>query len=143
MKLPLTGGCACGAIRYEITAEPTLMFKCHCRDCQRLTGGPFVAAIYLPRSAFQLTKGTIRHHFTSSDGGGQHQRGFCAECGSRISGGESADGTSTGIGITAGTLDDPSIFRPQMNFWTSDACAWDPLEKDIPAFEKLPPKAGG
>ncbi len=39
MKTPFTGGCSCGAIRYESTAEPIMMFKCHCRDCQQATGG--------------------------------------------------------------------------------------------------------
>jgi hypothetical protein len=42
MKLPFTGGCACGAIRYECNAEPIMMGKCHCRDCQHISGGPFV-----------------------------------------------------------------------------------------------------
>ena len=134
MNLPLTGGCVCGAIRYEISAEPTFMFKCHCRDCQRLSGAPFVGVVYVPKTAFCWTKGTIRHHFTDSAKGKPHQRGFCAECGSRISGGES----DQGIGVTVGTLDDSSFFRPQMNIWVSDACSWDAIEKDIPAYEHYP-----
>ena len=48
MKIPFTGGCVCGAIRYECTAEPIMTFKCHCRDCQRVTGGGFVAGLLVP-----------------------------------------------------------------------------------------------
>jgi hypothetical protein len=135
MKTPLTGGCACGAIRYEITDDPIVMLKCHCRDCQRLTGGPYSPAIYVARHAFKVTQGAIRHHFTKSERGHAHQRGFCPECGSRISGAES----ERGIAVTAGTLDDPSFFRPQMNLWTEDAAPWDVMEKDLPAFPRYAP----
>src|SRR6266540_3929418 len=89
MKIPFTGGCACGAIRYECSAEPIMTFKCHCRDCQRVTGGGFVAGLLVPASAFRLIKGQLRYHFTPSLAGGKHKRGFCAECGSRITGGGS------------------------------------------------------
>jgi hypothetical protein len=57
MKIPFTGGCVCGAIRYECSAEPIMMFKCQCRDCQQVTGGGFVAGLLVPASAFRLTKG--------------------------------------------------------------------------------------
>ena len=86
--IPFTGGCVCGAIRYECTAEPIMTFKCHCHDCQRVTGGGFVAGLLVPASAFRLTKGQLRYHFTPSAAGGRHKRGFCAECGSRLTGGE-------------------------------------------------------
>ena len=43
-KIPFTGGCVCDAVSYEITAEPIMMLKCHCRDCQQITGGGFAAA---------------------------------------------------------------------------------------------------
>ena len=66
MKIPFTGGCECGAIRYECSAEPIMMFKCHCRDCQKVTGGGFVAGLLAPASAFRLTKGQLRYHFTPS-----------------------------------------------------------------------------
>src|SRR5438270_7729772 len=65
-KLPFTGGCLCGAIRYECSAEPVMMFKCHCRDCQRVTGGGFVPGLLVPVSAFRLTQGQLRYHFTPS-----------------------------------------------------------------------------
>src|SRR5437870_13527238 len=112
--IPFTGGCVCGAIRYECTAEPVMMFKCHCRDCQRLTGGGFVAGLLVPASAFRLKKRQLRYHFTPSLAGGKHKRGFCAKCGSRLTGGESDERPTGFIGVTAGSLDDPSWFRPKM-----------------------------
>ena len=50
MKIPFTGGCVCGAVRYECSAEPIMMFKC--RDCQRVTGEGFVAACLCPCQPF-------------------------------------------------------------------------------------------
>jgi len=139
MKIPFTGGCACGAIRYECTAEPILMFKCHCRDCQHVTGGAFVPCLLVPRSAFRLTKGQLRYHFTPSAAGGKHRRGFCAECGSRITGGESDRQASEFIGVTAGSLDDPSWFKPQMDFFVWDAQPWDQMDPSLPKFPHYPP----
>ena len=66
VKIPFTGGCSCGAIRYECTAEPIMMFKCHCRDCQQGTGSGFAPGMLLPRAAFRLTRGQLRYHFTPS-----------------------------------------------------------------------------
>jgi hypothetical protein len=74
MTIPFTGGCACGAIRYECSAEPIMMFKCHCRDCQQVTGDGFVDGLLVPASAFRLTKGQLRYHFTPSAAGGIHKR---------------------------------------------------------------------
>jgi hypothetical protein len=116
MKLPFTGGCACGAIGYECNAEPIMMGKCHCRDCQHLSGGPFVPFVIVPTEAFRLTRGKIQYHFTKSLKNGKHKRGFCAQCGSRLTGAES-ETPSAIIGIVAGSLDDPSWFRPQMDIF--------------------------
>ena len=54
MNIPFAGGCACGAVRYECSAKPSMMFKCLRRDCQRVTGGGFVASVLVPASAFRL-----------------------------------------------------------------------------------------
>jgi hypothetical protein len=53
MKVPFTGGCACGAIRYECNAEPIMMGKCHCRDCQHISGGPFVPFVIVLHARVQ------------------------------------------------------------------------------------------
>ncbi len=50
-----TGGCMCGAVRYECSAAPMFMGNCHCRDCQRASGGGYAPAIGVPRSAVKIT----------------------------------------------------------------------------------------
>ncbi|MFO1498676.1 MAG: GFA family protein [Verrucomicrobiota bacterium] len=137
--IPFTGGCVCGAIRYECSAEPILTFKCHCRDCQQVTGGGFVAGLLVAAAAFRLTKGQLRYHFTPSAAGGRHKRGFCADCGSRLTGAES-DLRATGfVGVTVGSLDDPSWFRPQMDLFVADAQPWDQMDPAIPKYPLYPP----
>jgi hypothetical protein len=134
MQLPLTGGCACGAVRYRCDAEPIAMFKCHCRDCQRATGTGAACVLYVPRAAFALTQGTLAHHHTPSLDGTQNKRGFCASCGSPLTGAEE----DKGIGIHAGSLDDPSVFRPQMHIHVSDAQPWDALDPTLPKHALYP-----
>jgi hypothetical protein len=141
MKTPFTGGCACGAIRYECSAEPMMMLHCHCRDCQRATGSTHACFVVVPANAFHLTRGVPRHHFTESVAMGRQKRGFCAACGSRLTAGEKAEGPSPIVAIDAASLDDPGWFRPQMNVWTSDAQPWAYLDPALPKFEKYPPAA--
>src|SRR5207249_3054798 len=66
--IPFTGGCVCGAVRYELTAEPILTLKCHCRDCQHITGSGFAPAFLVPAEAFRLTRGQLRYHLTQVSG---------------------------------------------------------------------------
>src|SRR6266568_3765459 len=55
MKLPQTGGCQCGKIRYEITEGPQLVYTCHCKDCQRLTSSAFSLGLVVPETGFRLS----------------------------------------------------------------------------------------
>jgi hypothetical protein len=141
MKIPFTGGCSCGAIRYECTAEPIMMLKCHCRDCQHVTGSSFAPAIVVPRESFRVISGQLRYHFTPSIRRGKHKRGFCPECGSRLTGAEFETGESPFVGVLAGSLDDPTWFRPQMDIFVSEAQPWDQMDLSIPKFEQYPPLA--
>jgi hypothetical protein len=140
MHNPFTGGCVCGAVRYECTAktEEIQMLKCHCRDCQRISGGPYTPVVYVPLRTFRVTKGKIKHFNTASDAKGHHQRGFCSDCGSRLTGGEYEG--STGIGMTASSLDDPSWFKPVVDMWVSDAQPWDLMDPALPKFPKYAPQ---
>ena len=136
MKLPLTGGCACGAIRYETTAEPVVMFHCHCRDCQRASGGPFTSFVIVPADAFRFSQGSLRFHDSPSHRGGKTHRGFCADCGSPIL--AKTDANPDIVAIRTASLDDASWFNPQMDVWTSDAHPWDQMNPALPKFEKYP-----
>jgi hypothetical protein len=55
MAVPFSGGCACGAIRYQCSAEPAFSWNCHCRDCQRASGSAFCPVLYVPRAALTIT----------------------------------------------------------------------------------------
>jgi hypothetical protein len=135
MPTLFSGGCACGSIRYEFTGEPMVMFNCHCRDCQRASGGPYTAVIYVPAKGFKITKGTACFYNTPSEAMGHNKRAFCRNCGSRLFGGI----TDQGYGITASSLDDPSLFRPQFDIFTLNAQPWDHMDPKLPKFEKYPP----
>jgi hypothetical protein len=135
MKIPFTGGCMCGAIRYECSTEPILMGLCHCRDCQRATGTAYAAAILVPRDAVSIA-GEVKYYDVIGDSGKIVGRGFCPNCGSRLFGArENADF----ISIQAGSLDDPSWFEPQLNLYVASAQPWDYLNPELPKFAQFPP----
>jgi hypothetical protein len=108
------------------------MFYCHCRDCQRMSGGPYTPVVYMPAKAVRITKGVPTYYNTPSAAMGQNKRGFCPDCGSRLFGGI----TDEGHGITASSLDHPTLFKPQMHIWSSEAQPWDHMEPNLPKFEK-------
>src|SRR6188508_1943388 len=112
---PFTGGCACGAIRYESTAEPVLMLHCHCRDCQRASGGPFSSYVIVPTKAFKLLQGSLRFHASPSEAGGQTRRGFCPDCGSPIQ--VTTDSKPQIAATRTASQDDPNWFKLQMDVW--------------------------
>ena len=132
----LTGGCACGAIRYESAAEPAMMLHCHCRDCQRSSGGPFSSFVIVPGETFRLLLGAPRFHASLCEAGGQTHRGFCAECGAPVK--VKPDSAPQFVAIRTTSLDDASWFSPQVDVWTSDAHPWDHMNPALPKFEKYP-----
>jgi hypothetical protein len=89
----------------------------------------------VPAKAFKITKGSPKYYSTPSEMVGHNKRGFCPDCGSRLFGGE----TEHGQGITASSLDDPSLFKPKVNMWISGAQPWDHIDPNLPKFEKYPP----
>jgi hypothetical protein len=138
MKLPITGGCVCGAVRYECAAAPLLMLKCHCRDCQQVSGGPYVPAVVFPIRAFKITQGALQHYATPSLAGGHNLRGFCAQCGSRLTGAENPEKGI--IGVVASSLDDPSLFKSQMDIFVCDAQSWDLMDPALPKHQQYMPR---
>jgi hypothetical protein len=134
MKVPFTGGCMCGAIRYECAAAPIVMVNCHCRDCQRATGAAFAAGMLVPRDAVTIV-GDVKYYDVIGDSGGLVGRGFCPNCGAWVL---SKPPMPEFLGITAGSLDDPSEFQPTMDLYTDSAQPWDYLNPALSKFAKMP-----
>jgi hypothetical protein len=135
MAKHFTGGCRCGAIRYECAAEPVVMANCHCRDCQQATGTAFAAGVLVPRNSVTIT-GDVKYYDVVGDSGETISRVFCPNCGSRLFG-KRASGDL--ISIMAGSLDDPSWFRPAMDLYAASAQPWDYMNPDLLKFDKFPP----
>jgi hypothetical protein len=130
--VPHTGGCSCGAVRFEIAAEPLRGFQCQCRDCQRDTGCGHASVLVFPRAAMHIT-GRVSEISRIADSGAQKRKGFCGSCGSPLY--NKPVSKPDMIGIYVGTLDDPSIFKPQIVIFTSRGHVWDHLD---PTLRKLP-----
>ena len=120
-----SGGCMCGAVRYDISAQPMMSANCYCRDCQRSTGSAFAPVLIVPKAAFKLTKGELKHFEVTGDSGGKVSRGFCANCGSPIL--SLLSGMPDVVAVKAGSLDDPSKFAPGANVYMSSAQPWAPV----------------
>jgi hypothetical protein len=136
MKLPQTGGCLCGKIRYEISDVPQLIYTCHCTDCQRLTGSAFSIAIAVSDRAFHLMGVEPRLLHATADSGRVKTRWVCPECGCWICGASSSD---EGLRrVRSGTLDDTSWLRPTVHFWTRSKQPWIALPEGDQIFETQP-----
>jgi len=134
MKLPQTGGCQCGEIRYEITEEPTMVYTCHCTDCQRLTSSAFSLGVVVPEHAFRMTGAEPRSLQRKADSGRVNTRLVCPSCGSWVVG-TPRDGV---IRVRAGTLDDTSWLRPTRHIWTRSKQPWVTLPEGDEVFEAQP-----
>jgi hypothetical protein len=132
----LSGGCACGAIRYTCTADPLFSLNCHCRDCQRESGSGFIPVLAVPRAAFAVTRGSPSFFTLTADSGHPTTRAFCATCGSPLFG---LPGSAPEIvTIRAGSLDDPGAFRPSQDIFTASAQPWDHMSPALLKARKLP-----
>jgi hypothetical protein len=136
VNIPFHGGCFCGAIRYDCTELPIAMFNCHCRDCQRASGGAFVTVALVRESSLRVVRGQAKYYRVIGEGGRWTDRGFCAECGTPLfAKGERAPGYVT---IKPGSLDDASWFKPTIDTWAPSAPAWLPLDPALPKADKTP-----
>lgn len=135
----LQGGCLCGAVRYQCKDRAALQFNCHCRDCQKSTGGPFAPIAFFPTESVTIS-GEVRYFQSRAGSGKIIRRGFCPSCGSQLFGVvEILPGL---ISVRAGTLDDPSLFRPRANLFTRHAVCWSPLDAGLIAYPDNAPSGG-
>ena len=136
MVAPFSGGCRCGAVRYEASAEPIAVMECHCRDCQYASGGSHTTAVVVPAAAFRLTQGTPTRYASKGDSGNEVARNFCGACGSPLF---SEPPRGAIMVVKAGSLDDPSWLKVGGALYTSSAQPWAHIDDTKMKFEKMPP----
>ena len=134
--LPLTGGCACGAVRFELDAPPVSANWCHCTRCQRRTGTPASPQTRIAPGSLRVVSGETFLREWAPPGG--FAKVFCSECGSSLWSRSSDDPEA--ISVRLGAFDgDPGI-RPGYRQFVAYAAIWDEIPEDgLPRFAERPP----
>jgi hypothetical protein len=121
----IRGGCLCGAVRYEGTGEPFNVTHCHCEDCRKSAGAPFVTWASFRRDSFQFTKGKPREVAWAG-----RIRSFCPMCGSALTFMSRPDADE--IDVTVATFDEPEAVTPADHIWIEDRMPWVKLADNLP-----------
>ncbi|MEO1640758.1 MAG: GFA family protein [Pseudomonadota bacterium] len=122
MSGEITGGCKCGRVRYSGVPAQTEMFRCHCRDCQQLTGTGHADMVPLDAATFVIDDGC--KVFAMQGGSGRLTfSGFCPHCGSQLT--RRSERVAGNVYVHAGSLDDPSSYLPKKSIYIESAQPWD------------------
>ena len=128
----MKGGCLCGAVRYEIVAEPLGTTYCHCEDCRRASGAPVVVWTFFTSGSIVYQNEKPRFIDFA-----KRQRSFCPHCGTPISFYDPA--IPHLIEVTTCSLDDTDKLIPSNHCWTTDQLSWFQTNDDLPRFDYLAP----
>lgn len=136
-KSKVKGGCLCGQVRYECSAEPLMTLVCHCTHCRKQSGSAFSMNIGVPGDSVTITGDPLRTYGDTGASGEPVLRRFCGNCGSPIlSEVKAADGL---FFIKAGTLDDPGWVAPGAEIWCESKLVWSDLDEGLPEMPANPP----
>ena len=124
--LPITGGCMCGAVRYEATEPPQEVGYCHCRMCQKWTGNLFFPYAMFRSAAFRFTQGEPKFYKSSV----VLERGFCANCGTQVC--DHYLKGSDHMFATIGSLDHPEDWPPNEHVGIESQVPWLDIHDDLP-----------
>ena len=125
-ELPLTGGCNCGAVRYEVTEPLPMASYCHCKRCQRRSGAAASPSAHPAPGSFRIVKGEDRLKSWNPEGGGEKL--FCGDCGSSVY--VHNPGHPDSIGIRMGTFDEDPGVRPSVRQFVASAAPWEEIPDD-------------
>ena len=126
----LSGGCACGAVRYETDAAPFHRTLCHCVDCRRAAGAPAVAWFSVPAAGLRFVRGAPAVHRSSP----QVERGFCGACGTPLT--YRNDAYPEEVDVITCSLDDPGAASPQDHTFASQRLPWMRTDDGLPVFPR-------
>ncbi|PDQ18164.1 aldehyde-activating protein [Mesorhizobium sanjuanii] len=131
-----SGGCACGAIRYETKREPIFENHCQCLDCQKRSGTGHASYLTFPRRADVTITGEAKTWRVAGANGNQKIHAFCPTCGAPVY--LTSVAKPDLITIHATSLDDPGQFNPRVVTYTVRGHAWDTIDSSLQKFERMP-----
>ena len=131
----ITGGCLCGAVRYTADRAPDYAGYCCCADCRKASGSGYIPFMGFPADALRFSGETV-HVRSRAFRGGEAVRNRCPSCGSLVFGG--VVGEDVSHTIYAGSLDDPSSFRPTIALFERDRPDWVVLPPGLTVFDTMP-----
>jgi hypothetical protein len=129
-----TGGCLCGAVRYEATGEPLYTGHCYCADCRKASGSGFVAFMGFASDQVRFSGETKVYSCQALRG--VSDRNFCPTCGGLVFGG--IVGKVESHTIYAGSLDDPTLFEPKIALFNQGRPDWAVIPPGLTVFERMP-----
>lgn len=129
MNIKRSGGCLCGGTRYELKTPPIDVGDCHCIDCRRASGAPFVTWGTVPRDGARVVSGELRRVAHAG-----RWRSFASCCGTPLFFEEAED--SATLDVTIASLDQPEPFPPQKAIWLEDHLPWVVLDPAVPHFRR-------
>ncbi|WP_421881324.1 GFA family protein [Methylibium sp.] len=131
----LSGGCLCGAVRYELDRAPGPIVLCHCGQCRKAQGSAFVTVAPVATEAFRLVRGADRlRGFQSSPG---KWRSFCGDCGSPIH--SRRDDRPAMLRLRVGSLDEPFDQPPAAHIHVASKAAWWTIDDALPQYPGIEP----
>jgi len=133
----ITGGCQCGAVRYETAADPAFAAHCQCNDCKKATGAGHATAAAFPDAAVTF-KGAMTTYESKTDTGGTAARTFCPKCGGRLT--FRSTNMPGMVLLMAGSMDDPSQITPGAAIYNKRHLPWDHMDPKLQVAEAMPPR---
>ena len=135
-KKTMTGGCQCGAVRYEVTAPPLEIYICHCSECRKQSASAFGISVIVLSRNLRLLQGAPQHWSRLADSGRTIDCFFCHECGSRLWHGDTE--RSETISIKGGSLDEPPNLASATHIWTDSKLDGVVIPKRAAKFRREP-----
>jgi len=124
----LTGGCACGAVRWRSPGPILWAGHCHCESCRKATASPVTSFFGVPRETLDLT-GPLGSRYTSE---GSVRRQYCKDCGAQVT--YQWTGWPNETHLYAAGLDDPTQFVPEAHFHYAESLPWLTLSDALPKY---------
>lgn len=125
----VSGGCHCGAVRYEARGEPVYVPYCHCESCRKITGAPVVMFVMFEKSQVRFTRGERKKYASSP----AVRRSFCPDCGTPLTY-EGDWGGKTIVEVHVSTLDDPQKFQPDRHTFFAERLDRFDVADNLPRF---------